>query len=76
MPRERIEAELKSQLNKIDKRLKSEEHFKLSAWFGTAVGMGLILSMMTVHVVLLLGITIAGLLLNLATGRILPKKRS
>ena len=67
MPRKRIEEQLKAQLNHIDQRLTRAEKFESSAWFGTAVGLGLILSMMSVHVVILLGISLAGVLLNLAT---------
>lgn len=72
---DQIEKELKQELNRIDKKLKRTQSLQLMAWIGSAVGLGLALSTMASHVLILLGMAASGALLNGAARHFASRKK-
>jgi hypothetical protein len=75
MTRHRIEEELKNQLNEVDEKLRNAQRLDSTACFGSAVGLGVALSITTCQVLLIIGMTTFGIIVNLAAKWLLTKKR-
>jgi hypothetical protein len=75
MRHEKIEAALKAELGRIDMKLKEAQNLHSAAWIGTGLAMGLFLATMTSHVPLVIAMAAVGALLNLATTRIVSRKK-
>jgi len=75
MPDEKIVSALKSELNRIDQKLRDARTLQSAAWLGTALAIGLFLATMTDHVPLVIGMAVGGAALNLAATHILSRKR-
>ena len=74
MIRCRIEEEIKNQLNEVDKKLKQAQRLESTACFGSAVGLGLALSITTCQVLLVIGMATFGIIVNLAAKWLLSKR--
>ena len=75
MANEKIVSALKSELNRIDQKLRDARTLHSAAWLGTALAIGLFLATMTSHVPVVIGMAAGGAALNLAATHILSRKR-
>ena len=75
MGTDHLERELKSELQRLEKKLRKTETLRLLGWTGSIVGASLALSSVSDQIPIIAAIAFGGALLNLVATRFVSRKK-